>query len=212
MKKDELIVVDFDGTLIDYSQRAFFAFKAAGISKLDIPINLEDYIRLRRKRISNYDLYTDLVGNVMGRDIYEKNWYQQIETENLLEKDELFADTIEWLNLVRDYADVILCSARQNQVNLLSQISKLGIRDKFDHVLVATEPKRKSIVISEFLRSGTKVYTSIHFIGDTRNDMLEGAEIGAKLHFIERGFTLRDQVIDVQGCSIFRELPTLYKS
>jgi phosphoglycolate phosphatase-like HAD superfamily hydrolase len=210
LKKDELIVVDFDGTLIDYSRRAFLAFKASGIAKLDVPINLEDYTRLRRQRISNYDLYTNLVGTVMERDIFERNWYQHIETENLLEKDELFADSIKWLDLVRHYADVILCSARRNQINLLSQISRLGIQDKFDYVLVASEPKRKSIVISDFLRSSSQVYNSIHFIGDTRNDMLEGAEIGAKLYFIERGFTLRDQVTDLKGCSIFRELPTLY--
>lgn len=204
---EHLIVSDLDGTLLDYRVRAYECFKFAAGFEMFSHFTFRDYVAKRLQSISNYQVYTELGQVILSREEFDKKWNMGIESQRFLEFDTLFPDSRQWLHEMAKNSCIILCTARRNTQNLNSQIELLNLAPYFEVVLTTENKKDKAYLIERFMRN--RKFTNLHMIGDTKKDMIEGQKIGAKLYFIERGFTSSNEVLQIPNCRIFERLPRI---
>lgn len=209
MNSKNIVIVDLDGTLVDYRLRAYLCFLKATSNTLKVPISFENYVDSRRRGMSNLELFISLVHTRHKDDSFLALWLEFIEDSELLKYDKLFEDSLNWLQLTSAHSKLILCTARRNHESMQEQIRNFGIAVFFHDVITLSEGETKSKAIAKVLMRDEIYHRKIHFVGDTRSDLIEGFALGAKLHFVERGFTDAKMVTDFTCTSIGRILPAI---
>jgi phosphoglycolate phosphatase-like HAD superfamily hydrolase len=209
MKKKDLIFLDLDGTLLDYKTRGYQTLLEIAGNRRDKPITFTQFVEERRAGSSNYELYKKISSKPLEKQLFELEWHSLIEELRLLNHDVLFWDTIDWIEEHVNFANLVLCTARQRKDNLLTQLRALKIHDYFEEILVSEGRFSKNELLRSYVDNPKCLFAKIYFLGDTRDDMLAGKSVGAQVLFIERGFTSSSKLFDTPIDLKFDYLPRI---
>ncbi|MBE6445135.1 MAG: hypothetical protein E7019_03645 [Alphaproteobacteria bacterium] len=171
-----IVAFDFDGTLLDSRKRHSVLLNDI-LKEYDINVDLSDLIEFKRNNKNNVDyLISKKINENLAKEIQSK-WIDKIESEKYLELDILYPETIEILEKYSSEFDLILVTARNNELGLQNQIDKFDLRKYFKEIYVVNSGKNTIEDKAEVLNKKNVV----EFIGDTLSDK-KAAEI-AKIEF-----------------------------
>lgn len=155
-----MIVLDFDGTIIDLWPRYWAVFSDI----LGIDIQLKDYVR--NKRIYKKDsLVANQFGKKLPNDYFERK-REMLEDLSYLSMDKMLVD-LNCINKVLE-TDGCILTKRRNESNFRQQLNHLGIKGK---AYVVDKMSKKAWIESSFNASDP-----IIIIGDSMEE-LEAAKL-----------------------------------
>lgn len=171
----EIIVLDFDGTIVDFSKRSYLCYchclESMGIAK---PLDFSSYWNSKRSKI---DMAEILAIDSCRISEFHELWMATIENSTSLAHDTLFFGVKNWLNIASRKYDLFLLTKRRFETNLLSELDQLGIRELFQRVLVASEHgTTKAMKLS--CQPDYKQLQILFWIGDSEDDILSAERLG----------------------------------
>lgn len=189
-----IFVLDLDGTLIDSSKRHYVLMEKL-LKKYaeDITFNPGDYMEYKRMGNSGKQYLKEELGLTKEiSDAISMEWVKSIEDEEYMDLDELYPDTVEFLDALKQKQyKIIFLSARHNRTNTLKQLEKFGIKEYADAIYVvsperATEEKLE--VIMTYQESGKETI----IVGDTENEYDTAYAAGINYFVLNRGFRSKE--------------------
>jgi phosphoglycolate phosphatase len=181
MNKNINIFVDFDGTLIDSTQRMYLLFKRLAP---ELSLSYVEYIKLKKSQICQRDILERHL-NYSEKKIsaFRKLWFRHIEDEDSLKIDRPLRGAAEFLNKISASYSVYLVTARQSKTKTVSQVNNLGLNRFFKDILVTRQRESKAqIILSE-----TSVTDNDIIIGDTGEDVIAGKQLSIRTAAVTTG-------------------------
>lgn len=185
-----IFVMDLDGTLIDSTKRHYVLMeKLIKEYAPEAPFDSAEYMEYKANGHSGRSYLIDQLGidKNTATDI-SNEWVRLIEDEEYMEMDELYPDTVEFLDAVKMKGyPILFLTARKNRTNTLKQLERLGIKEYAEAVYIvspdrATEEKIE--VIMTYLESGKEPI----IVGDTENEYDTAYSAGINYFVLNRGF------------------------
>lgn len=177
------IAIDLDGTILDSTQRHTVVLKDI-LLDLNQNISLQDYLEYKREGFNTESYLIHKGINTDFAKIISKKWMQLIEKESYLNLDNLYFDSLPFLEKSFTDFDLILITARNNSAMAFSQIKKLGINKYFKYIFVVNNGAKSSASKVDILRT----YNPLVIIGDTEVDYETAVSLNIKFHGLNRGF------------------------
>ncbi|MBQ3311801.1 HAD family hydrolase [bacterium] len=172
------IFFDFDGTLVDASDRLYNLF----INLIpECNFTKDEYWNLKRNKINHQDIIKKYFPSY-DYEKFNKNWLDLIESDEYLLYDKLYPDAVELLQNLSKNNCLYLVTARQSKNKLISELERFGILKYFTEVLVTEQKYTKKELIKPYL-SGEDL-----MIGDTGKDINTGKELGMNTVAVTYGF------------------------
>ncbi len=176
-----MIIVDFDGTVVDIWKRYYRVFcEAMGVSSVDIL----DY-KMAKLRFRRDENVAKELGLTMPHDYFRKKRHF-LEERCFLKEDTLLIareDLLVWFQNTNS----ILLTKRRSRSNLLFELDLLGLKGLKDQVTVlnpdAGISKKEWVANNLFLSKSTHGYV----IGDSEEDMLVGENPRIQPLFVKSG-------------------------
>tara|TARA_Y100000310_G_scaffold345367_1_gene464178 strand:- start:2393 stop:3016 length:624 start_codon:yes stop_codon:yes gene_type:complete len=154
-----LVILDFDGVLVDPMPRLYAIHKDLFEEYGATPLDYEEYRDLKRKPVKESEFVTPLLGE--NTEEYLQRRLELIETQEYLSQDKLFDFSIDCLKRLKEKHTIVLWTARSNKKELHKEIEEKQIADFFDQVIVSEEKEEKLDVIPGFDPSNSII------VGDT---------------------------------------------
>jgi phosphoglycolate phosphatase-like HAD superfamily hydrolase len=121
--------IDVDGTLLDTWPRQLELLDACTRSAGLGPLNFTAIRSRKREGASNRDALCELLGPGVELESVCKDWLENVESDNWLERDRVLPGVVEALELLHAAgASPFLLSARQRAEALERQLKNLGLR------------------------------------------------------------------------------------
>jgi len=189
-KAHPVVAFDFDGTLLDSRKRHQVVMDDI-LAQFGIQLDTSDLIEFKSNGKNNVDfLISKGIDEKKAKEIQQK-WIENIEKEEYLALDVLYADAIEQLEKYKNAGyDLILVTARNNEQGLQNQLDKLNLRGYFKGVFVVKSGKEAVDQKAEIL----KAQRAILMVGDTRSDALSAQNAGVAFQFHENGFHKKEVI------------------
>lgn len=181
------IVFDFDGTLIDSSERMYRLFDFL------IPQNelaKDDYWELKRNKISHERLIRERYPNMSFKKFNEE-WMRLIEDKQFLLYDKVFDDTKRTLLELSNVYDLFLLTARQKKLALQEELIEMELFQFFKQILVTEGNRTKTQTWNQFVTDISSAGKYI-YVTDMGRDVLEAKELGFFTIGITHGFMSRE--------------------
>lgn len=187
--KKHIFVIDLDGTLIDSRKRHAFVMQDV-LSHTKYSFNADSYMSYKANGNTGLQYLTEIAGIDVSeaRDI-QQEWKTRIEYTGYLMADELYPDTVAFLNSVFERAGVIFLTARKNRAGLDGELKRLSLLAYADYTIVADPDdalaqKEKAVhVIHEAYPGAT-----LTVIGDTENEYELAKKCGLESFILDCGF------------------------
>lgn len=185
------IILDIDGTLINSSNRHYLLLEELLKSEnMKVHLDKEDYLNYKRSGGNNlnYMISRLLLDEEVACKINQE-WIAQIENKNWIKYDNLYEDTIDFLeNIKKRNVNIYYLSSRHNKENLMDELEELGIKKYANQIYIVDtknqiEEKRK--IISKIKKEHQD---SIYMIGDTEVDYYSAEKNNIKYMILNRGF------------------------
>jgi len=187
------LIFDLDGTLICAKERLFTLFSdLVPESKL----TFEQYWDLKFSRLTNLDILNHKFGySKSDQAAFESNWMASIEDESYLSMDKPIVGVFSYLDSIKCFHNLYLCTNRQFKDQLFEQLTRLDLLGFFIRVLV-TEQKKSKI---ELIESEVENLSGVDWlIGDTGKDMQAGKALKLRTCAVLSGFMNRTSLIEYQ--------------
>ena len=176
------IFFDFDGTLIDCSQRLYRLFSEL-VPKSTL--SYDEYWKIKRGRVNQKKL-------LMGRfdyseeelEAFQKLWLSKVEESNRLESDKPFSMSSQLLKQLSKHYNLYVVTNRQSKSKVLNQINSFGWQEFLTEILVTEQKTTKE----ELIRGSCSFSKDDYFIGDTGEDIRTGQALGIKTIAVTSGF------------------------
>ena len=194
------IILDLDGTIIDYRERAWNLF-------LDLTNGAcarDFYFNKKSLGVSNHEILNNINKNVDWRE-FDLHWQAKIESVEYLEYDEIFGGLREWLHEANNQGNSLyLCTARRNRENLFAQLEKFKLIDFFTSI-IATDGNEKTTQLSKLLEL-EGIFDWI--VSDSPGDIKTGKILGLRTCSVGTGFrsneTLAKYLPDLNLASVLK--------
>lgn len=174
-----VLLLDFDGTLVDISRKYWFVYSTFVRMHDGIPLEREEYWSIKRSGASDGQiLAVSGVPSAKGPEL-GVHIRRVIESPDALEHDELFPGVKELLHHLSRKSRFYLVSARRNRGRLLEQVESFNISSYFESIITPTrfndDPRSmgetpKSDVIPVHVRNEPDLW----MVGDSRMDIETG--------------------------------------
>lgn len=171
-----LIFFDFDGTLVDITER-WWQLHLAITSALNLPHyeKREDYILQKRSGLAEILIMKKITSDVEIIKAYDQERVGRIELPEYLLYDKLFFDTIDTLRALREQGhSLILVTKRRSGEVLREQLDRLGLGSFFQNILTTEGSSKQSLLTKNFIAAELK--QSI-FISDGLEDMATAGQL-----------------------------------
>jgi len=182
------IFLDFDGTLIDSSQRLYNLFCELAPATT---FTYSEYWQIKRARVDQATLLRRHFGlNDMEIAEFRAKWLAQIEDSGRLDSDRPYAGVQEFLAHAGEQCCLYLVTARQHPDLVIAQLKHFGWTHFFRDVLVTKRNESKVEIICRHTTCGT----NDAIVGDTGEDILTGKTLRIKTVAVTCG-TLCEEVL-----------------
>lgn len=200
-------IFDLDGTLINSSERMYKLF-----CKLVPDCNLSkwEYWDYKRDKINHEMLLKNLYADYSFEE-FNSIWMKEIETEYYLEMDNNYPDTIDVLTELKNNGkSMYLLTARQSRSGLMNELSRLGLLDYFDRVMITEGARSKEDALLDYASENEDIMSKDnYFVGDTGKDIQIGKKYGYKTIGITHGFMSRQRLEEYHPTMLIDELSEL---
>jgi phosphoglycolate phosphatase-like HAD superfamily hydrolase len=175
------IFLDFDGVLLDVSERYFRVHRALINPCPGAGLDRALYWNMKRQgRPIRHILEADGAGEV-DEATYRKRWVEMIEAREFLVHDVLIPGTREIVASLAHRHPLVLVTLRQEPDHLAMQLDELKLRPFFEAVLVASPVSGvASAVKAGLLRESGWLRPGALIVGDTEVDIRAGKAAGIK--------------------------------
>lgn len=194
------LIIDLDGTLIDYRERAWnlFLTLTRGACTRDF------YFNQKSLGVSNHEVLNKINKSVSRRE-FDLEWQAKIESLEYLEYDQIFGGIHEWLHDANNLGNKLyLCTARRNSENLYSQLEKFKLVDFFTSIIVTYGEEKATQLSSVLGLEGTFDW----MISDSPGDIESGKKLGLMTCSVGTGFrsneTLARYLPDLNLASVLK--------
>ena len=175
---NRIIFFDFDGTLIDTSERHYRVYKDILVFfGIQNSISKEEFWNQKRKGRKTVELLPETSFKEYRQKFMEE-WLKRIEDSNYLRYDRLIRTALDILSKLKDKDDLILVTLRSNKENLLWELNNFGLTSYFKEILVDSPVglKNKISLIKDYTKRCSKKDNFI-IIGDTETDISTGKDL-----------------------------------
>jgi len=193
MESKRIIILDLDETLIDTSERHYQVY--CDINRI---LNLENL----KSKVEFWDMKREGISTVEILDIVDENilnkfynlWIKNIESKKYLIYDKLFNDTLKFLSALNKESLLVL-TMRNNRVNLIWELKKLGIYYEFKSILSCSPITNidKTIPLLEYAKkNGQNFNKNSIIIGDSETDIITGKKLKLKTLAVSYGIRTKE--------------------
>lgn len=206
----KVIVLDVDGTLVDFFPRHFNILKDYTKKYHYKLISFKRYRAQRRKWLKDTQILREINTESRLRGL-SKYKILSIEKEKYLKFDKVLPGAIKMLNYLSKKATVLLISARKNKKLLEIELESLGLKQYKD--LLNTEKKGTSYEIRKISRWIGKYGNSeeIIWIGDGKDDALIAKKLGIIFFGVLTGVSNNKLIKSLNPDNIFNSVTDLKK-
>jgi phosphoglycolate phosphatase len=172
---------DFDGTLIDSSQRLYTLF-----CRLvpECQFSYEDYWKLKRKKMTQRALLTQYFNySKEESDRVHTLWMRDVESPELLKLDQPLTGVDDSLEKLAQEYNLYLVTARQSPEAVMKQLTDFGWKSYFTDIFVTQQKVDKTTLITNHLQTKKADWIA----GDTGEDILTGKNLGIKTIAVTSG-------------------------
>lgn len=191
------IFFDFDGTLLDSSERLYRLFCAL------IPectFSKKQYWEMKRNKINHKMIIENFFPQYDYRE-FEQKWMNLIESEEYLKYNSLYEFSKDVLNNLYLNNELYLLTARQSKVNLFKELEKFDIKNFFKEILVTENKRTKLELLREIKPNGEDI-----LVGDTGKDIQTAKEAGIKSVAVTYGFMSEEKLKEYKPCLLTKSL------
>lgn len=177
-----VIAFDWDGTLLDSRKRHILVMNQV-LEEFNISLDTSDLVSFKRSGKNNIaylqskGLSLELVEKI------QKKWISHIEDEKYLKQDILYTDVEDLLKKYSHF-DLILITARKDEIALRKQVAALGLTSYFKQIFVVSPGEQAA-------QEKAKILTKQHavaLIGDTQSDAQAAQMAGISFEYRTEGF------------------------
>lgn len=179
------IFFDFDGTLLDSSERLYRLFCDL-IS--DCTFSKEQYWEMKRNKI-NHKMILEQFFPQYNYEEFEQKWMSLIEKEEYLNYNSLYKFSKDVLEKLYLDNELYLLTARQSKENLLKELKRFDIDKYFTEVLVTENKRTKLDMLNEIRLSKNDI-----LVGDTGKDIQTAEAAGIKSVAVTDGFMSEEKL------------------
>lgn len=177
-----MIIFDFDGTLVDISQKYHKVYSNFVRNLNGIPLPPDVYWEMKRREASPKDILLASRVNDQTPEALQEFVKDNIEREEHLRLDRLFTSTDFVLNRLSIDHTCILVSKRRNKVLFERQVEWLNITKYFKYIIAAGDATNYQAGVSATSKSDAIKSLGITLpaciIGDSGLDVLTGKTLG----------------------------------
>ena len=185
------VAFDLDGTLLDSRARHVTVMNEV-LRRHGIALDVRDLVAYKSSGRNNVDYLTSKgVAPDVAAEI-QQEWSAAIESPATLAQDRLYPDASALLAHYDGWRRILL-TARADAAALDEELRRLGLRDRFDEVIVVPPGKSASAAKAAALRERRAVV----FYGDTRSDREAAVSADVPFEFRENGFHARETVFAI---------------
>lgn len=190
------IFIDFDGTLVDSSERLYRLFSdlvpQSSLTKMQ-------YWDLKRSKVDHSNILQHFFhySQKQVRE-FESMWLSKIELDSYLSLDKPYIGSGENLEKLAQIYSLSLLTARQKKGTLLDQLKRFGWEGIFEDILVTEQKVSKS----DLIKSTTFSHND-WIVGDTGHDIATGQELDLHTAAVCNGFMSRESLIPYSPDKIF---------
>lgn len=161
--------IDFDGTLIDVTERLYRVF----IALTGVSISYEEYWRLKDVGLKQQDMlkHCNYQGDYRA---FAHEWLSMIEQEQWLFYDKKIHGADFFLQEMKKSFEIVVCTNRQLRVGVLWELERFGWQNMFRDILVTEQKMEKSHMMNSYLKGA---YLGV-MIGDSVDDEQAACTIG----------------------------------
>jgi phosphoglycolate phosphatase-like HAD superfamily hydrolase len=171
------IFFDFDGTLVDVSDRHYQVYKSLVENYEGVPLAKSVYWKLKRSKVNWKEILekSSLSPSLLTE--FLDDFRLKIEDPQELSKDTLVPNAVLTLKKLNAENELLLVSLRRHGDRLLDQVKSLGIDGYFVNILSGHSDERNELPKVKLIDSITKEKGSI-LVGDTESDIDASKDLG----------------------------------
>lgn len=182
-KVNNRIAFDLDGTLLDSRKRHAILMHDI-LCRKGLNLSVDDLVEYKADGHNNIEWLQSRGFTIELAKEINREWIERIESPEYLQLDELYSHVIATLKLLSENNTLFLITARKNELSARKQISKLGISQYFEDVIVVPSGKQSSELKSIYLLD-----KRINFmIGDTEVDYNAAMKANCEFRVCLEGF------------------------
>ena len=207
--------IDLDGTLIDSKKRHYILIENL-LKKYDvnITINKKEYLKFKENGNNNYKYLTNILKiDTKKAKLICREWKEQIEDFNYIKMDELYFDTLIFLEKIKKNNKIIYLTARQNTINLIKELKMLNIYNK-NIFIKKVNPKFSSELkdkyIKKYIKKTKEDKINYCIIGDTENELHAALNNNISFYILNRGFRSKEY-LEKYNIKTYNDLEEIYE-
>lgn len=216
-----MLFIDFDGTLLDVSQRHYATYvEVLGMPDIrGVPIPQKEYwgLRIENKPVKEILKRSRLFPTKFKTFI--ERFEERLETPEMLGLDELRPGTVTALGKLYTKTPIVLVTQRRDGEALESQLAELKLKSYFVSVLSGApprlrrmDPKQRSKHKAELIKQRYRLPpTEAVYVGDTETDVQVARTFGWEVYLVENGHRKKDLQIKADPDRIVPDLPAALK-
>lgn len=179
LPKKNTLFIDFDGTLIDISQRYYVVYKYIVDKYIGGKVLSKKRYWDKRRTGMTFAKLLQQTYNISNVDSLAKRYLSLIENRKFLRLDRKFIGIRRLLRQIRGAYYIVLVSLRQSYKNLNWQLRKMGLVDLFDDILSVPGGDSGAEAKTELIRHSIYSKVKKKFVaGDTEVDIEAGCKAG----------------------------------
>lgn len=190
------LYLDFDGTLIDVSERYYRIYREMALLLGNNPLEKAEYWKLRRQGISEFEILSQL-GPIEESSALLALRANKLETARYLRYDKLIPGVLEAIRFLKSRAQLVLVTLRNDAMELRRQLQTLGLFSSFDQILDHNQHIDDRAMCKESLISENpkfKIEGSV-IVGDSEADILAGKRLDIKSIAVLSGIRNREVLV-----------------
>lgn len=185
------IFCDFDGTLVDISERHYTVYRSIVEKFQGKPLAKNDYWHAKRQKTDWESLLQMSQLKPEVKKAFLDEFISKIENPEYLVIDKLFPNVEPTLKKLNNLGECYLVSLRRNRQNLLGQVEKLGLSSYFTDILIGHSESDGHDVKVELIRSKLNGESGM-IIGDTEADVITGKKLGLRTYAVTSGIRSKE--------------------
>lgn len=194
---------DFDGTIIDVSDRLYFLYRDLMIKYHQKPLPKKAYFNLKRNNISE----ERIIQKVTKKQTIVKSILRErqlkIEDKQYLGYDRLIPGAEKVLAKLSPNFDLFLITNRKNKQNFFQEVRRLRV-EKYFQKLIASDNKFESIFKESPARNDI-------IIGDTEDDIQTGKKLGLTTIAVLSGMRSKKTLIQPKPDYIIDDIKQIFE-
>ncbi|MBI5228650.1 HAD family hydrolase [Candidatus Micrarchaeota archaeon] len=184
------IILDFDGTIVDYRERFYQAY--CNFAKKPLDCKTFWGLRAQNKKMAE----------LLDSPHFLKDFDMALESPDLLQEDKLLCPP-EFLHALKKKYNLVVITNRKNEKALLLQINTLGIQDCFSEIMTTADLDKQAI-ISQYSKKDVVV-------GDSEEEIIAGNKSGLITIGVLSGLRTREQLLKANPRVIIESIMELPK-